>query len=65
LAGEYHTQGVSAVNLPKPKGGARQMGIRCVVDRLIQQVLLQQLTPIFDPLFSNFSYDFRPGRNAH
>jgi len=65
LAGEYHPQGVRAVEIPKPKGGTRQLGIPCVVDRLIQQALLQQLTPIFDPLFSDYSYGFRPGRSAH
>lgn len=65
LAGEYHPQGVRAVEIPKPKGGTRQLGIPCVVDRLIQQALLQQLTPIFDPLFSDHSYGFRPGRSAH
>ncbi|MBV7575246.1 group II intron reverse transcriptase/maturase [Pseudomonas sp. PDM32] len=65
LAGEYHPQGVRAVEIPKPKGGTRQLGIPCVVDRLIQHALLQQLTPIFDPLFSDSSYGFRPGRSAH
>ncbi|WP_419709160.1 group II intron reverse transcriptase/maturase [Pseudomonas sp. NFX224] len=65
LVGEYHPQGVRAVDIPKPKGGTRQLGIPCVVDRLIQQALLQQLTPIFDPLFSDYSYGFRPGRSAH
>jgi retron-type reverse transcriptase len=49
LAGEYHPQGARAVEIPKPKGGTRQLGIPSVVDRLIQQALLQQLTPIFDP----------------
>ena len=65
LIGEYHPQGVRAVEIPKPKGGTRQLGIPNVVDRLIQQGLLQQLTPIFDPLFSDYSYGFRPGRSAH
>lgn len=65
LAGDYHPQGVRAVEIPKPKGGTRQLGIPNVVDRLIQQALLQQLTPIFDPLFSDYSYGFRPGRSAH
>lgn len=65
LAGEYHPQGVRAVEIPKPKGGTRQLGIPNVLDRLIQQALLQQLTPIFDPLFSDYSYGFRPNRSAH
>ena len=56
LADEYHPQGVRAVEILKPKGGTRQLGIPSVVDRLIQQALLQQLTPIFDPLFSDCSY---------
>ena len=65
LAGEHHPQGVRAVDIPKPKDGARQQGIPSVVYRLIQQGLLQRLTPIFDPLFSDYSYGFRPGRSAH
>jgi len=65
LAGEYHPQGVRVVEIPNPKGGTRQLGIPSVVDRLVQQALLQQLTPIFDPLFSDYSYGFRPGRSAH
>ncbi|TWC10549.1 reverse transcriptase (RNA-dependent DNA polymerase) [Pseudomonas sp. SJZ101] len=64
LAGEYHPQGVRTVEIPKPKGGTRQLGIPCVMDRLIQQALLQ-LTPNFDPLFSEYSYVFRPCRSAH
>ncbi len=65
LTGEYHPQAVRAVAIPKPKGGSRQLGIPNVMDRLIQQALLQQLTPIFDPLFSDYSYGFRPGKSAH
>ncbi|RMP65161.1 hypothetical protein ALQ18_00655 [Pseudomonas marginalis pv. marginalis] len=53
LAGEYHPQGVRAVEIPKPKGGIRQLDIPSVMDRLIQQALLQPLTLIFDPLFSD------------
>ncbi|WP_456308007.1 reverse transcriptase domain-containing protein, partial [Geobacillus vulcani] len=51
--------------IPKPGGGTRQLGIPTVVDRLIQQAILQELTPIFDPDFSPSSFGFRPGRNAH
>jgi RNA-directed DNA polymerase len=53
------------VDIPKPQGGVRTLGIPTVVDRLIQQALHQVLQPIFEPTFSDGSYGFRPGRNAH
>ena len=56
---------VRRVEIAKPAGGMRQLGIPTVVDRLIQQALNQVLSPIFDPNFSQSSYGFRPGRSAH
>jgi len=53
------------VEIPKPDGGVRKLGIPCVVDRLIQQALLQVLQKRWDPTFSEYSYGFRPGRSAH
>jgi RNA-directed DNA polymerase len=65
LDGTYQPNPVRGAQIRKPGGGQRQLGIPVVVDRLVQQAILQVLEPIFDPTFSNSSYGFRPGRSAH
>src|SRR6201984_2017452 len=65
LDGTYQPQPVKRVEIHKPGGGVRKLGVPCVVDRLIQQALLQVLQKQWDPTFSEHSYGFRPGRSAH
>ena len=63
-SGQYQPKAILGVSIPKRSGGKRLLGIPTTFDRMIQQAIHQELSPMFDPEFSSFSYGFRPGKNA-
>ncbi|NSW84478.1 MAG: group II intron reverse transcriptase/maturase, partial [Syntrophothermus sp.] len=63
-SGKYRPQPVKRVEIPKPDGGKRLLGVPTVIDRMVQQAIVQVLQPIFEPTFSDSSFGFRPKRSA-
>ncbi len=64
LSRKYQPLPVKRVEIPKPNGGIRKLGVPTIVDRIIQQAMVQKLSPIFEPIFSEYSYGFRPNRRC-